>query len=317
MVQLWRQEMKIVKNITIRELEDVFKTKFSEFMKEKISEADLSYYELDPEERDGVISMTIETLLNPSVKRSGAHRIDDWVKGWGENCDDFRIYGKYNALIPKYFGKFPYVRWKQDFIKAANPNLEYNMARILQYWLFEKHFLYANSVYEFGCGTGHNLFRVHEVNGICRIYGLDWASSSQETLKHINKIYNKTFRGHKFDFFNPDKDFQLDRNSGVYTFAALEQTSNKFHEFIDYLVEQRPSICVHVEPMWEYLDSNNFVDYLSIKYFEKRNYLDGLKNYLLQLRDEGKIEIVQDQRSYMGSMFVDGYSIIAWRPTDA
>ena len=69
--------------------------------------------------------------------------------------------------------------------------------------------------------------------------------------------------------------------------------------------------------MYEYLDSNNLIDYLSIKYFDKRNYLNGLRNHLFSLQNEGKIEIIQDQRSYIGSMFVDGYSIIAWRVKNA
>ena len=66
--------------------------------------------------------------------------------------------------------------------------------------------------------------------------------------------------------------------------------------------------------MGEYLDKNNLNDFLSIKYFEKRNYIKGLRKYLHKLYNEGKIEIIQDQRSNIGSMFVDGYSIIAWKP---
>ena len=83
---------------------------------------------------------------------------------------------------------------------------------------------------------------------------------------------------------------------------------------MQYLIKQNPSVCLHVEPMGEYLDSENLNDYLSLKYFEKRNYIKGLRTYLYELRDENKIEILQDQRSNIGSMFVDGYSIIAWKP---
>ena len=54
-----------------------------------------------------------------------------------------------------------------------------------------------------------------------------------------------------------------------------------------------------------------------IKYFKKRKYLDGFKTYLVDLEKQGKIEIIQDQRSYIGSMLIDGYSIIAWRTKNA
>ena len=40
---------------------------------------------------------------------------------------------------------------------------------------------------------------------------------------------------------------------------------------------------------------------------EKRNYIKGLRTYLHELEADNQIEILQDQRSYIGSMFVDGY----------
>ena len=94
----------------------------------------------------------------------------------------------------------------------------------------------------------------------------------------------------------------------------MEQINCEHESFIKYLIKQKPKVCLHIEPMGEYLDTNNLNDYLSLKYFEKRNYINGLKNYLLKLSDMGQIEILQDQRSNIGSLFVDGYSIIAWKP---
>ena len=53
--------------------------------------------------------------------------------------------------------------------------------------------------------------------------------------------------------------------------------------------------------------------FLSKKYFEKRNYLKGFKNCLYNLEREGKIEIVYEKSSFIGSMFINGYSLVAWR----
>ena len=185
----------------------------------------------------------------------------------------------------------------------------------LQYWVFEKHLSEVDAIYEFGCGTGHNLFRAHEVNPTAKIHGLDWAKSSQDNINRINKIFDKDFGHHKFDFFNVDKNYKLQKNSGIYTFAALEQVGRSSHvEFIDYLIEQDPAICVHIEPIGEMLNpATDFVDYLSVAYFRKRNYLSGFTNTLTNMANAGKIEIVQKQRSFIGSMFVDGYSLIAWK----
>lgn len=307
-----------IKTITDKDFEEVFGEKLSPFLSSKINSCNLSYYELTNDERDNVILSIMQTLGSKDVQKSGPHRVNDWIKGWAENSNELSNTNNFNSLIPKYFGKFPYVRWKQQFVRPVNRSFEYNMAKILQYWVFEKHFADVNAIYEFGCGTGHNLFRAQEVNKKASIYGLDWAESSQDNIQKINELFDKNFGCHKFDFFNVDNEYKLEKNSGVYTFAALEQVGGSHVDFINYLIEQNPSVCVHVEPIGEMLNPrNSFVDYLSVAYFKKRNYLDGLSNTLLNMEAAGKIEILQQQRSFIGSLFVDGYSIVAWRPKNA
>jgi hypothetical protein len=302
-----------MKRITVKDFESAFKDELSSFVKQKIESLKLSYRDISNEQYNEIVFHIIKTLFDSNVKKAGEHRLDDWIRGWGENHTEYSDNKEFSSLIPKYFGKLPFVRWRQKFIKPTYTEFEYDMVQILQYWLFEKHFSDVTNVYEFGCGTGHNLFRVKDVNSHATIHGLDWTTSSQKIIQDVNKELDLDFKAHNFDFFNINKDFKLQPNSGVYTFAALEQATNNYQEFIDYLVKQKPEICVHIEPMGEYLDEDNLNDYLSIKYFQKRSYVDGLGDYLLQLEDDGLIEIVQDQRSYIGSMFVDGYSILAWK----
>mgnify|MGYP001314491039 CR=1 FL=1 len=59
---------------------------------------------------------------------------------------------------------------------------------------------------------------------------------------------------------------------------------------------------------------NNLLDYLSIKYSEKRNYLKGFLSYLQNLNEKNKISIIKSERTYVGSIFIDGYSVIIWKP---
>ena len=73
-------------------------------------------------------------------------------------------------------------------------------------------------------------------------------------------------------------------------------------------------LVVHVEPIGELLDQNNLMDYLSLEYFKKRNYLSGYLTRLQELESRRKIQVIKAQRSHMGSFFIDGYSIIVWRP---
>jgi hypothetical protein len=62
------------------------------------------------------------------------------------------------------------------------------------------------------------------------------------------------------------------------------------------------------------LDENVLVDHLSIQYFKKRNYLDGFLDGLRKLETEGKVNIIDTKRSHIGSLFIEGYSIIVWEP---
>ena len=73
---------------------------------------------------------------------------------------------------------------------------------------------------------------------------------------HIQKIIdllrNKkklNIFGNRFDFFNINKKLKIPFNTGVLTYGALEQVGDRHKKFIDYLIKNKPQICVHVECM--------------------------------------------------------------------
>lgn len=297
------------------DFEKVFKDKLSDRISSKIRKYEFQYTELQESEYNEWILYIIKTLLNPNIIKAGKHRQEQWETGWSKNLETFIKNKDTHVLIPRYFGKYNVIRWKQRFIKPLKEDFEYNTLAIIVEWLFEKYFRDAQLIYEFGCGTGYHLLRVREINKKAKLYGLDWARASEKILTKIAKTgLVSNLKGYQFDFFNPNYNIVLDVNSVVYTVAALEQTGNKFHKFIDYLLENKPKICVHVEPIGELLDENNLLDYLSIEYFKKRNYLSGFLTYLRKLEKRGKIIIHQAQRTYIGSLFIEGYSVVVWSP---
>lgn len=299
----------MIKKITIQDFERAFGEELSSFVREKISGFVFEYEEVQEKEKD-LLVLSILKSISAGLRKAGPHRAQDWVHGWAENRDEVK-----QSIKPKYFGKLPHVRWQGKFIKPISEDFEYNMAQVLQFWLFEKYMSGSTSIYEFGCGTAHNLLRAEEVSPAAKLYGLDWATSSQETIREINKLHGKDIQGHNFNFFEIDHSLKLDASSTVYTFAALEQVGENHTDFIDYLIEQNPSICLHVEPIAELLDpESNLLDHLSVEYFRERNYLRNFYNHLKDLETSGKIEIIKAQRSQIGSFYVDGYSIVAWRP---
>lgn len=294
--------------------EIIFGEKATPFFLDKAKSMNLAYRRLSAEEEANCWKRAHDVLGSDSVVKAGAHRIADWMKGWAENVNELKSKSAVDALKPKYFNKIDIVRWKQEWIKPLSPSLEYDMFSLLQYWIFEKYLKSYATIYEFGCGTGHNLLRVREVNPKAELWGLDWAESSQEGLAELAKKGYSNIFGQRFDFFNPDSDFHLNPKSAVLTIASLEQTGSKYDKFIHYLLAENPDLVIHIEPIAELLDAKHPLDKLSIDYFRKRNYLDGLYSYLKKLESSDLIEILSAGRTWIGSFFIEGYSVLIWKP---
>lgn len=306
---------KEIKILTPEDFSEAFNDSLSPSIKDKIRNLNIEYVELTLDERDACIRECVRVLLDPNVEISGAHRLEKWEKGWGENLKALKV-GKEKALLPLYFKKDEIVRWRQKWIKPLNPGFDFSVLSIILEWLFEKYASQADSIYEFGCGTGHHLLRLREFNRTAKIYGLDWAEASQKIiLEMIEKGIAQNTYGKKFDFFNPDESFSLDKKSVVYTVGALEQVGERHENFLKYLIKNKPKICFHIEPIAELLDPNNLLDFLSIEYFKKRNYLSNFLTRLRALESEGKIKIHDARRTYLGgNIYVDHYSVVVWSP---
>jgi hypothetical protein len=269
------------------------------------------------DESDRAVLDMIRAVYEDPLPVSGPARHPIWEDGWGQNLASFKPeQAGREAAKPRYFNKYPVVRWRGDLYVAESPDYEYNMLAVLQDWWFDKFLRRAKDVYEFGCGTGHNLFRVRDVNETVALHGADWAQSAVEFInlqaKHGATHNLSAFR---FDFFNPDPAIKLEPQSAVYTVAALEQTGTRFGPFVDWLIGQGPSIVLHIEPIEEVLDPGVLLDFLSSKYFAKRNYLRGYLSHLRSLEQAGRIKIHEVVRTRVGSKFIEGYTAIAWSPT--
>lgn len=306
-----------VKTLSVQDFESAFGEKLSPYVSERISNYSFQYTEFTPEENESLLIKIVETLLNPNIILSGEHRLDQWEAGWGENLDLFlRNPENLDLIIPKYFNKYGAVRWNSRFIRPIAEKFECHSLAIIIDWLFDKYVRDVSAVYEFGCGTGHNLLRVRGVNKYASLCGLDWAEASQNIIERLalHKI-DHNIKAKRFDYFNPDDSFNLEQDSIVYTVASLEQVGARWKSYIEYILRKRPKLCIHIEPVAELLDQTQFIDYLSIEYFKKRNYLDGFLDGLRQLEKEGKAKIHRAQRTHIGSLFIEGYSVVVWSPT--
>ena len=98
------------------------------------------------------------------------------------------------------------------------------------------------------------------------------------------------------------------------TFGALEQVGGRFGPFIDYVLGQRPAVCLHIEGFVELYEPRDLFDYLAARYHRRRGYLEGLLPHLQQLERSGEVEILSVHRHRAGVYSNDTYSHVAWRP---
>jgi hypothetical protein len=270
-----------------------------------------------------MIFSTAELKINDSkFKISGPDRLPDWEAGWNEVLSKFNQNPILESLIPQYFTKHQYSRLDSRFVLTAGTDTELKFLRIIQTLVLSEILNSKNglkdeisSIYEFGCGTGHNLAYLSSLWPKLMYFGLDWSTKSQQLLKEISEVglvQNLDYAN--FDFFAPNADFKLKSNSLVLTVATLEQVGSEHTAFIDYLLTQQPKIVVHIEPEQDLLDANNPVDQLSIRYAKNRGYLNGLLSYLKILENQSLLKIHSAYRTGMGSYLLDGYSVIIWEP---
>ncbi len=305
-----------IEKLTYKDFEKAFAEPLTDYVKRSIDATDFRYTNLTDNQNEAMILMVVKTLLEGKFVKAGESRINEWDDGWGENLnllksDEVSI----ENLTPKYFNKYNVVRLNGKFIRPVSEQFEKNTLGIILDWLFEKYFTQSSHIYEFGCGTGHNLLRSRPLNKDAQLWGLDWARSSQEIINAVRENgIDTNIYSHNFDYYKPDYNFNLAPESIVYTVASLEQVGEKWGPFIEYLIEQKPKLCVHIEPVAELLSQDNLLDYLSVQYFIKRNYLSGFLSGLKDLEKKGKIKIIDSKKNSIGSLFIEGYSLVIWKP---
>ena len=280
-----------------------------------IAQKDFSYEILEGDEKEKVILEVIKRLETDKQIIGAKERQDVWNNGWGENLQDFIDSGyDLKKLIPKFIRPNQPIRLNGNYIVSPNHTFELDYFKVLRLWVFKKYLKDVDSVYEFGCGTGFNLVELARLYPQKKLHGLDFVPASRDIVNNIAEHYGWNIQGHIFDMVSPDESFQLDKNSAVLTFGSIEQLASKFEAFLQFLLNRQPALCISIEPTVELYDENKLFDYLAIKFHRKRGYTQGFLPRLQELEKNGKIEILKVKRLFFGSLFIEGYNLIIWRP---
>lgn len=300
-------------HITIKDFKNFTKEEPSNLIKKKLK--NLKYSEISQKKKDKLILDIIKTIFERKIPKSGKDYKNNWEKGWSENLKNYKKSGKEFDLIPKYFFKSKIARLGNKLVISKSKLYDFKVLRIITSYIYEKYFKNEKNIVEFGCGTGHNLISLSKINSKANLLGLDWSKSSQEIFKIINKK-NKLISGYPFDYFNPKFDNRIKltkREWSCFTVASLEQIGTNFKKFINFLKLTKPKFIINIEPINELMAKDEILDFLSVQYSLNRNYLNNFYNHLKYLEKKKIIQIMDVKKSYFGSQYINGYSIIVWK----
>ncbi len=304
--------------LSIPEIADLFGTtpdRLGAKTIERIAACDWGYEPLAGEERDAVIVDLLGRIESRKLTAVANEDKSRWVKGWGENLQALQERnGDLEALVPKYIRPGQVVRLKGDFVRSRDPNFELNWFNIFSRWFFSTYLAGYDEIFEFGSGSGINVATLAQMFPEKKIHGLDWAQPAVDIVESLRTLKGMRTQGRPFDFFHPDDSLNFPSNSTVLTVGAMEQTGTNWHDFLDFLLRKKPARVHHIEPIYEWYDASQLVDYTAWKAHEVRNFWRGFPPRLLELEREGKIVIHRSKRAFCGSLVLEGYSQLVWSP---
>jgi SAM-dependent methyltransferase len=284
-------------------------------LRARIEEGDFRYVVLDGNEGKRVLDEVLTRIEGGSFSVAGEAAKGRWEKGWGENLEAFLASGgDLEKLVPKYIRPRQPLRLRQQYVLPVDPAFELNWYEIFRHWFFDTHLAPFDAIYEFGCGSGFNLAELAKANPRRKYVGLDWAQASSQILGAMAERFGWNLEGRVFDFFHPDRSLEVGPNSAFLTIGALEQTGERWEDFLDFVLEKQPARVFHIEPILEWYDPDNPVDHAAIRFHEVRNYWRGYPQRIEALAAAGRAEILKRQRSFFGSLYIEGYSQLIWRP---
>jgi len=256
-------------------------------------------------------------LDNGSFDTSGYQRIEKWEKGWAENLSEF-IESDFDTekLIPKYYRGSKLSRYKGDLIETKSHTFQYDFFQVLRFYIAKKYLKNYSNIFEFACGPGHNIVAINEIinSDDISFQGLDWSIHSVKTVNEIAKQKNINCKGRRFDFYTPDYSLSFPDNSVLLTFGGLEQVGKNHDEFLKFILDKKPSLCINVEPIHEFYDTDFLLDFLANKYHHSRNYLENYLSRLLFFEKSGDLLIEKISRVPFGGIYHEGWNILVWKP---
>ncbi len=277
----------------------------------------LSYRRPSASEREAILRDVHKHLEDPSLRISGENDSAVWERGWGQIRDVVAREGfNLRSLKPQYFRNQMVLRLAGDYACAPNDTFVTDVDVLLRRIAYSRYLAGSTSVLELGCGTGLNLLLLRDILPQAKLVGADWARASVEILDLASKESGSKISGMQFNMLTLEgrERLAIDSDTAVLTVHSMEQLGSGFQPLFDMLMQAKPRLCVHFEPIVELYDPAQLFDALAIRYHKKRNYLQDYLPALQRYAEQGLIEMLDVRRLGFGSQFHEAYSLVVWRP---
>ena len=270
------------------------------------------------EAKEGIIASVREYISSSDLRVSGDNDNAVWEYGWGDilnsvkktNSLDFR------HLAPHYYGRSDYLRFSGHYIQVPDADFELAADLTVRKHVLNQYLGDVDRVVELGCGTGLTTLLLSRMFPNIDIQASDWSTASVELIDKIARQTNGNISGHLFNMLTLERDESLlvDENSVVISMHALEQLGDKFDNILQFLLDSGPRRCIHLEPIVELYNPEVDFDNVALSYHQKRNYLNGFLPRLEELQKQGRINIVDINRTGFGGFYHEAYTAVVWEP---
>lgn len=179
--------------------------------------------------------------------------------------------------------------------------------------------LNVSTLVELGCGTGANLFKLYERNGLTKIIGGDICPSAIKLGNDIATQCHMNAQFSVFDYYKSDDIRRIletiDGNYIIFTSHSIEQIQVKDTSFVEQInnLPKKPERVVHFEPMLVE-DKESFFGTLCDVYATINCYNLDLLDVLTSFEQKNDIEIMDYQNAIYGISAFNPTSVISWKP---
>jgi hypothetical protein len=157
-----------------------------------------------------------------------------WEKGWKFNLNRIKRNFNIKFLTPKFVRKDQLLRINGKYIIPKSSNFETKLFQTIKLIIFYKYIKNINYIYEFGCGTGHNLIFLSKHFKNLKFIGTDCSRASQNILNIVNKRFSN-INGFFFDITKPSKNFYIKKIALFLQSALWNKLEKNIEVFLNFL----------------------------------------------------------------------------------